>query len=407
MAFSTDTSEEGRTKRQQITVALEEAEEGLADSQRDRALQDQQRIFDWLYQKLSDTFADIMENPSKVVDDTKKLVNDNMPEIKKTLSKSLEVYQTDISQSLDNILGENGIGAVNSNIAAVDGDIRGITASVTQQTAELERYLAENEIGLPLEKTLQGRINKLYGEESEVGSFASYFKTFNDKLTEINNSISKIDLTSKLEDAGKNLADSSSNILDKYLGNKNTVSGSVGTTTSIATGVATGIVKGLGKGTSVGSATNLSSTSIASSIINAVKKKYASGVKRLSSGELAWTQEDGLEAILRPTDNAILTPLKAGDSVLTAEATQNLWNFANNPLAFMKSTVGVPNSVSKNNGVTFNNAMSPTIIVNGVSNANEFIRELQKNKQFESMMQDMTVNLMNGGASLSKLKYKF
>ena len=268
-------------------------------------------------------------------------------------------------------------------------------------------------IGTAVTKGVANGIKAL--EELSKGSGLGSIKDNADKVkagvnavfNAINTSISKIDLTSKLEDAGKNLADSSSNILDKYLGNKNTVSGSVGTATSIATGVATGIVKGLGKGTSVGSATNLSSTSIASGIINAVKKKYASGVKRLSSSELAWTQEDGLEAILRPTDNAILTPLKAGDSRLTTEATQNLWNFANNPLAFMKSTVGVPNSVSKNNGVTFDNAMSPTIIVNGVSNANEFIRELQKNKQFESMMQDMTVNLMNGGASLSKLKYKF
>lgn len=406
-AYSTDSSEEARAKTQSLTVQLQEAEENLADTQYQHQLDDQRQILDHLYQALEDYFNDKLENQIQIIDDTKQLVNDNMPKIKDTLSKSLDIYQTDISQSLKNILSDEGIGAVNSNIAAVDGDVRGITASVTQQTAELERYLAENEIGLPPEETLQDRINKLYGEESTAGSFANYFRSFNDKLTEINNSISKIDLTSKLEDAGKNLADSSSNILDKYLGNKNTVSSSVGTATSITTGVATGIVKGLGKGTSVGSATNLSSTSIASGIINAVKKKYASGVKRLSSGELAWTQEDGLEAILRPTDNAILTPLKAGDSVLTAEATQNLWNFANNPLAFMKSTVGVPNSVSKNNGVTFNNAMSPTIIVNGVSNANEFIRELQKNKQFESMMQDMTVNLMNGGASLSKLKYKF
>ena len=47
------------------------------------------------------------------------------------------------------------------------------------------------------------------------------------------------------------------------------------------------------------------------------------------------------------------------------------------------------------------------IVVNGVSNATEFIRELQKNKQFESMIQDMTINQMNGGNPLAKMKYKF
>ncbi len=59
-----------------------------------------------------------------------------------------------------------------------------------------------------------------------------------------------------------------------------------------------------------------------------VTKKYAKGVHRLGNDELALTQEKGDELILSPDRNAMLTPLKKGDTVLTSEQTDNIYKLS-------------------------------------------------------------------------------
>lgn len=59
-----------------------------------------------------------------------------------------------------------------------------------------------------------------------------------------------------------------------------------------------------------------------------VTKKYAKGVHRLGNDELALTQEKGEELILSPDRNAMLTPLKKGDTVLTSEQTDNIYKLS-------------------------------------------------------------------------------
>ena len=373
-AYAGDLSEEARGKLQTLTVQLEEAEEGLADTQYERTLQQQQQIFDHLYQNLEDYFNDKLEEPTRLLKSTEAIVNANMGTIKETLSGMLSFYGTDISPTLDNILGDDGIGAIEENIDAVDGDIKNIKDSVTGQTKALAEYLKNHEIDLKTEEELNERMKTLYG--TTEGSFDWYLKSLKDLLAGISNKLTMIDITNSAA---------------------NSMLSSINQATALSS-IASSAVSGI---------TSLVKAATPTSLLNGssfFKKKAKGG--HINNDMLAWTQEYGLEAILRPTDNAILTPLKAGDSVLTAEATKNLWDFANNPLDFMKQNVGMT-TVSKNAGVTFNNSIAPTIVVNGVSNATEFIRELQKNKQFESMIQDMTINQMNGGNPLAKMKYKF
>jgi len=58
---------------------------------------------------------------------------------------------------------------------------------------------------------------------------------------------------------------------------------------------------------------------------------YASGTKRVGKDMNAWTNEDwenlGAEMIVRKSDGAILTPLKANDSVIPANLADNLFKW--------------------------------------------------------------------------------
>lgn len=84
-------------------------------------------------------------------------------------------------------------------------------------------------------------------------------------------------------------------------------------------------------------------------------KLHAKGLSKAQQDELAWTQELGEEAIVSPTRSSILTPIKKGDSVLTAEMTKNLWELAKvNPKQLLNGSganVSIPQIEANNNSV--------------------------------------------------------
>ena len=135
---------------------------------------------------------------------------------------------------------------------------------------------------------------------------------------------------------------------------------------------------------------------------------YKSGKRKLGDDEVAWTQENGAEMIVRPSDGAILTPLAKNDSVLTSAASGNIWNMANNPEEFIKDSLGydfdsVPNgkNVSAKIDQTIQNV---TFSMPNVKNYDGLIRQMQKDRNFERLITSMTVDQIAGGSKLAKNK---
>lgn len=137
-------------------------------------------------------------------------------------------------------------------------------------------------------------------------------------------------------------------------------------------------------------------------------KGYASGIMRVPNDQLAWTQEQGEEAIVR-NDGSILTPLSRDVSVLNADMTKNLWNFMGNPGSFLSDysdgeKFGVKNIDNSSSvdvgGVTIQCNMP------NVQNANDLLHELTTNKDIEKAICAMTIGRAMGGSSLAKYKYK-
>lgn len=137
-------------------------------------------------------------------------------------------------------------------------------------------------------------------------------------------------------------------------------------------------------------------------------KGYASGIMRVPNDQLAWTQEQGEEAIVR-NDGSILTPLTRDVSVLNADMTKNLWDFMGNPGSFLSDysdgekfgVKNVDNSSSVDvGGVTIQCNMP------NVQNANDLLHELTTNKDIEKAICAMTIGRAMGGSSLAKYKYK-
>lgn len=134
---------------------------------------------------------------------------------------------------------------------------------------------------------------------------------------------------------------------------------------------------------------------------------YASGKHNIESDRYAWTQEQGSEMIVRPSDGAVLTPLAKGDSVLNASASSNIWDMANNPADFIKSNLGssangIPSSSAGSN-IT-QNIENVTFSMPNVKNYDQLIRAMQKDRNFERLVLSMSVDRLAGGSSLAKGK---
>ena len=88
-------------------------------------------------------------------------------------------------------------------------------------------------------------------------------------------------------------------------------------------------------------------------ILNVMKKKgYSSGTRRILEDQLAWLSEGGTqEYVLRKSDGAIMQNMLRGDKVINPAASENLYNFANNPDAFLSARAGIAklNSLSASN----------------------------------------------------------
>lgn len=135
---------------------------------------------------------------------------------------------------------------------------------------------------------------------------------------------------------------------------------------------------------------------------------YKTGVEDLIADQLAWTQENGAEMIVRPSDGAILTPLAQGDSVLTAAASKNIWDMANNPTDFIKGNLGIDaaNAPITNSGNVSYTQNLDKIVFNlpNVKNYEQLLTSMQKDKNFERLITSMTIDRVTGKSALAKGK---
>ena len=69
-------------------------------------------------------------------------------------------------------------------------------------------------------------------------------------------------------------------------------------------------------------------------------KGYKAGSRNIDTEQLAWTQEDGREIIMRKSDGAMLTKLSPGDAVAPNHLTENLFKWGEvNPQTFFANTI--------------------------------------------------------------------
>lgn len=415
-AYQNDNSEEAKAKLQELKVSLEDARDNLEETEYDKYVSDQKEMLDDLYDKYEEILNKRLDNVDALLQEAIVATNGSKDTIKQTLETETKGVGITLSNKMTEIWGSAS--DVISNVkTAVDGvktTIEGWIEDWKKQAEEDAKYAEESNA-----QTLNDNPNSTLGEEN----------TKENKYSEI---VKK--LTGSIQ-AGLSAATS-------VLGG-GTTGGSTGSTGGTGSGdgnakVGDKVTFAKGKYHAASDGSGATGSAYLKDKVYIVKIKsgakypyliakkkgdvsgalgwvsksqlsgYATGKKNFFADETAWTQENGPEAIIRPSDGAILTPLAKGDSVLNAAATGNIWDMANSPADFIRDNLNV-DAVNPSVGNAGQNVYSQTIenVVfdfKNVKNYDEMLKAMQNDKNFERLISAMTIDRIAGKSGLAKGK---
>ena len=397
-AYAGDSSEETKATIQELKVQLEDARADLEESEYDQYISDQQKLLDELYLEYETILNTRLDNIDALVQQQIDYINQNAATINQTLIDQATAVGMQLSNEMKNIWNTNNVNA--------NGD--------------------------KIEKVID-----VYGKD--FGSkLTTVNSTINNVVVGVNNMIAKLDAIAQQK--VNQAANSSASKPKPNNGNSNNKpstpkpSPAPAKPKADAYGIAGAIwtIRNNGWGNDPVRSSKLTKAYGADfarqvqSIINNTfatgKWKYGTdysaytsykllgykdGKRKLGQDEYAWTQEQGSEMIVRPSDGAVLTPLAKGDSVLNATASGNIWDMANNPADFIKSNLGssangIPSSSAGTN--LTQNFENITFSMPNVKNYDQLIRAMQKDRNFERLVLSMSVDRLAGGSSLAKGK---
>lgn len=407
LSYQGDTSEEGRLKLQQAQAKLKDAQTDLKETEMDKNIEAQKEILSDMYDDYEDYLNEKLDDMDTLIRDAIDSINSNSVSIGNTLADEASKVGYDMSNTMTSIwndssniittYGNQFLAGQTSTNTALNSIYQWLNSKTAYENSQANSNIttannngSENLVNAASKtqqtttsKPATSTANKTQSTTKTTTTTAP--KTSYQKVSSISGTITSKSSASKIKAvqyALKQLGYYKGSIDGKW---SNTLKNAINKFQKVEK------VDSGGGSANIGDKTK-----------KAFKKHgYASGVYNLKEDELAWTQEKGTEAIIRP-DGAILTPLSRGDSVLNADATKNMFNLFNDPSRFLNMQP-VINSTMNN---TFNNSMYVDMNVDGVKDIDDLMYQMQHNKKFEKMMQAMTIDQLSPNASSLK-KYKY
>ena len=439
-AYEGDNSEEAKAKIQELRVSLEEAEADLEETEYDKYIADQSALLDNLYAEYELLLNERLDNTNDLIQQVINGVN------------AVASLSTEQSDSLLAALGSEGTLA---SALGVEGAIASAIVNAMGENGSIKGILNKevSAVGTTLSNAMKGIWTTEGTGTNDI--LASYGSGFQNKQTTTNNTLGDIksDVARMVDDVDKDAkkkvdepktqpsakADPTKSNSGNNNNEKNDTSGNQKTEKEHY-GVALAVWNGnYGWGNGDERKKRLKEkgfdTSKVQSIVNRMGEEgyvhtaawiekyygitdkdlkkysfnsYASGKKRILDNEYAWTQEQGQEYIVRPSDGAILTPVAKGDSVLTSTATNNIWQMANSPAEFIKDNLNLgTTSVPNNSNVQSNYTQHIDNVVfrmDNVKNYDEMLAQMQRDPNFERLVEAMSIGKLAGKSSLAKGK---
>ena len=388
-AYRNDTSEEAKAKIQKIKVDLEDAKSDLEETEYDQYISDQQKILDDLYDQYEVVLNMRLDDVDALMQDMIAEINANASTIGNTIAEQADKVGYTLSDSM-NTIWLSGNGSI-SNVITMYGN-KFDTALTTTNTAlgNISTNIAN----------MISQLNKLAGTniKAAVTSSAATEKPVSKPSTPTTTQQPQQQQKKQISVGGKINAGNARIYADSY-GNGG------GTQTFRSDPIYTVLSERNGYVLTRWYKLSSGYTGwFKKSEVNA----YKVGAKSIDKNQMAWTQEDGSEMIMRPSDGAILTPLAKSDSVLTSAASGNIWNMANSPADFIKDNLDLDridtNSATTTHANYTQNLDKVVFNLPNVKNYDEMLSAMQRDRNFERLISSMTIDRLAGKSSLAKGK---
>ncbi len=400
-AYQGDESEESKSKLQQLKVSLEESKNNLEDTQYDKYISNQKQLLDNLYNEYEVILNERLDDLNFLITDMIEEINNNAAIINNTLLEKADSVGYTLSDSMSTIWDTNS-NKITTVLTTYGENIKNsiLSANTTVNTAL-------STINTNLSKMIL-QLNNIANTKIEAAKQSSASKPSLDV-----SKLSKPYKPSKEPTAPVQSADGQVKIGDSVTYNKGVYyesSYGEGYRGSYYLGKKVYITEINNKAPypyHISTGNKLGFGDLGWLKLNQISG-YSVGVKNLPNNELAWTQEDNKEEyIIRKSDGAILTPIAKQSDVLTHEASNNIWNMANNPSEFIRDNLNLATTQNIPNNSSFQNVYNQNlenVIFNfpNIKNYEQLLREMQKDKNFEKLVLSMTIDRVVGKSSLSK-----
>lgn len=418
-----DNSEENKAKLQKLKEDLKSAQDDMEETQYDKYISDQKKLLDELKQDYKKALDDRMDNVDVLISDAIASINSNSSNISQTLQTESKNVGYTLSGEMQTIwTSQSGIISqygddFSSKLTGVNSAIENVYSRqkdmIDAINAMAEKWIAKADQMLQQPTKTEGVLEEVE-QEPDKDNVAEGNPTPDPPKVSDDESIKDAVLVDPDEPKNNSNKDKTGNgkaeVGDKVTfasGRYYEASDGSGASGNMYLGKKVKITR-INKGSKYPYAIDATDgTELGWVKLNQLKG-YASGIMRVPNDQLAWTQEQGEEAIVR-NDGSILTPLSRDVSVLNADMTKNLWDFMGNPGSFLSDysdgekfgVKNVDNSSSVDvGGVTIQCNMP------NVQNANDLLHELTTNKDIEKAICAMTIGRAMSGSSLAKYKYK-
>lgn len=421
-----DNSEENKAKLQKLKDDLKSAQDDMEETQYDKYISDQKKLLDELKQDYKKALDDRMDNVDVLISDAIASINSNSSNISQTLQTESQKVGYTLSGEMQTIwTSQSGVisqygNDFSSKLTGVNSAIENVynrqKDMIDAINAMAEKWIAKADQMLQQPTKTEGLLEEVE-QKPDKDNVAEGNPTPDPPKVSDDEAIRDAVLVDPDEPKKKpnktNETKTGNNKAE--VGDKVTFSSGRYYEASDGTGASGNMYLGkkvkitrINKGSKYPYAIDATDgTELGWVKLNQLKG-YASGIMRVPNDQLAWTQEQGEEAIVR-NDGSILTPLSRDVSVLNADMTKNLWDFMGNPGSFLSDysdgekfgVKNVDNSSSVDvGGVTIQCNMP------NVQNANDLLHELTTNKDIEKAICAMTIGRAMGGSSLAKYKYR-
>lgn len=389
-SYSGDDSEEAKAKIQELKVSLEEAKADLEETEYDKYISDQGAMLDELYLSYEEVLNTRLDNLDALVSDMIAQINADATSISTTLSEKADSVGYTLSNSMTSIWDTNST-KINGVITTYGEKF--VSAQTTTNTA-----LGVINTNLQNMITQLNKLAKTDVKSASISSAANDKKADNPKPPTTPKQETPKTTTPTVKVGG--MVNASGAQIYDYAGDTS------GERQLYRNDPKYKVLKESGNWIQV--RWHKLSSGITGWFKKGDVRAYKSGVKNLSNSQMAWTQENGKEFIVRPSDGAILTPLAKKDSVLDANASNNIWNMANSPAEFIKDNLNLGAASIPNNSNVQNNYTQhlDKVVFNmpNIRNYEEFLHALKDDRRFEKLVTAMTIDKVAGKSSLAKGK---